>query len=372
MDDVRRARAAYVLQAADGSVQAQGEGDAELGDDALTIGSVTLSWLDADTAVAADYRITFDIWPSGRLVLSQFGRRFDTFREQLRLARNAGRVAGMLAHGVVMPEIFPGALLEGRAPRPADFQVYDTHVTIVPEGGDPFQVPHGALTDISVAEDPPAVALVTAHGRTVAGQLARRRDAFARAVTKARVAQAELLTDTTGQGGFTDGMGVPRSRIAGFDALLERFTAAERLECARTLCAKARGGEPHLGFVQLLDPEGDAVSAPQPLPEHWASFILVPAGRLVAAEILAGPSAATYVFEGALADVNRDLQSLHFRRGPLALTEAQAEITPSNPHRLALRRLEPLERLRAATRARIIHNEGWAAAIERALAAVEP
>ena len=44
-------------------------------------------------------------------------------------------------------------------------------------------------------------------------------------------------------------------------------------------------------------------------------------------EILAGPSAATYVFEAPIEDVNRDLQLLHFRRGALALTEAEAELT---------------------------------------------
>lgn len=364
---MRRARAAYVLHAADGTVQAEGEGDAELRDDALSIGDVTRSWLDADTATAADYRITLDLWPSGRLVLSQLGRRFDTFSEQLRLVRNAGRVAGLLAHGVAMPEVFPGALLEGAGPRPADFQVYATHVTVVPRDGDPFQVPLGTLTDVAVQEDPPAVALVTARERTVAGQLARKRDAFALAVARARDTQAKLLADTTGQSGFADGLGAPASRVAGFDALLERYTAADRLEGARTLCAEAQGDEPHLGFVQLLDPESDTAASPEALPEHWASFLLVPVGPLVVMEILAGPSAATYVFEGTLAEVNRDLQALHFRRGPLALTPAQAEITPQNPHRLALRRLEPLKRLRAATRARIIHSDGWAEALTRAL-----
>jgi hypothetical protein len=129
----------------------------------------------------------------------------------------------------------------------------------------------------------------------------------------------------------------------------------------------ARGGEPRLGFVRLLDPEGDHAAPAQPLPEHWSSFLLVPAGKLVVLEVLAGPSAATYVFEGAVEDVNRDLQLLHFRRGPLALNETQAAITPDNPYRLALRKLEPLKRLRAATRARIIHNDGWLAAMSAAL-----
>jgi hypothetical protein len=85
-------------------------------------------------------------------------------------------------------------------------------------------------------------------------------------------------------------------------------------------------------------------------------------------EILAGPGAATYVFRGEIGAVSRDLQALHFRRAPLALTPQQAEVTPANPHRLALRRLEPLIRLRACTTARIVHNEGWAAALTQALA----
>ena len=58
---------------------------------------------------------------------------------------------------------------------------------------------------------------------------------------------------------------------------------------------------------------------------------------------------------------------MHFRRAPLALTGEQAVPAPGNPHRLALRRLEPLKRLRAGMRARLIHGEGWSAALEGAL-----
>jgi hypothetical protein len=135
---------------------------------------------------------------------------------------------------------------------------------------------------------------------------------------------------------------------------------------ARRLLASASGDEPRLGFVQLLDPDADGLEAASPLPAHWASFLLVPTGGRVVLELLAGPRAATYVFEGAADTVNRDLQHLHFRRAALSLTAAQAEITPDNPHRLALRRLEPLQRLRAATRARIIHGENWNEALAAA------
>ena len=51
------------------------------------------------------------------------------------------------------------------------------------------------------------------------------------------------------------------------------------------------------------------------------------------------------------------------RRAPLALGDEQGTITLDNPHRLPLRRLEPLKRLRSVTVARIIHNERWNSAM---------
>ena len=119
--------------------------------------------------------------------------------------------------------------------------------------------------------------------------------------------------------------------------------------------------------MQLLDPDADATEPLPELPQNWASFLLVPVGPLTVLEILAGPSAATYVFEGAIQDVNRDLQLLHFRRAALALRGEEAELAPGNSYRLALRKLEPLQRLRAATRARIIHNDDWAGGLAKAL-----
>jgi hypothetical protein len=269
-----------------------------------------------------------------------------------------------------MPETFAGALLATAAVTPADVLVFDTHITVVPEGGDPFQLCLGALTRVSAGDDPPSVSLATGEAVTVVGQLARHRDQFLRAVNERRAAQAKLLAEVTGEPCFMDGLAVQRGRVASFDALVRRFVAPDRAECAATLLAAAAGGggEPRLGFVCLLDPDPDGVGGEVALPESWACFLLLPVNRLVAMEILAGPSAATYVFEGEIESIGVDLQALHLRRGPLALSEAEARITPDNPYRLALRKLEPLQRLRAATRARVIHSEGWADALRKALA----
>lgn len=333
-------------------------------DDGLSVGAITVAFLDADSLRAEDYRIEIGCWPGGTLMLDQLGRRFDTFAAELRRTRNQARVAGLLAHGVAMPEVFPGAVLGESGARPVECQVYDTHVTLVPADGDPWQVPLGALTGVEPAEEPPAVVLATDSGQTVIGQLARGRDEFYRAVTDRRDAQAKLLQSLTGSALFADGLGVERPRVPRFDALVERWTVPERAESAAAVLGAARGGEPRLGLVQLLDPDGEAC---QGLPEPWASFLLVPFGPLTVLEILAGPSAATYVFEAAIEEVNRDLQLLHFRRAALALQGKEAEPEAGNGYRLALRRLEPLRRLRAATRARLIHGDGWAGGWAKAL-----
>ncbi|MCE7960475.1 MAG: hypothetical protein DYH06_21450, partial [Acidobacteria bacterium ACB2] len=60
--------------------------------------------------------------------------------------------------------------------------------------------------------------------------------------------------------------------------------------------------------------------------------------------------------------VNRDLQSIHFRRRALALTEPEASAEAVRPYRLALRRL------RSALVARVVHAAGWKEGLARALA----
>jgi len=365
-DEPRRARAVFVLHGGGGAGAQQGEAEALIGDDGLTVGPVGIAFLDADTLRAADYRIELDLWPDGQLVLTQLGRRFDSFTRELRRVRNQARVAGLLAHGITIPETFPGALLGPAAPHPADLQVYDTHLTIVPEDADPWQLPLGALTAVGTQEDPPAVVLESGSTRTIFGQLARRRDECHRMVTQRLARQATLLAQITGQPGFADGVGIARGRVRGFDRLVERYTARERVECAAALLAAATD-EPRVGFVQLLDPDAEGLRSPSALPEHWTSFLLVPVGELTVLEILAGPGAATYVFRDAIDTVNYDLQNLHFRRAALALTPQQAELTPANPHRLTLRRLEPLKRLRTSMTARLIHDENWADALKRVL-----
>jgi hypothetical protein len=362
----RQASAGFVLLDGKDAVVEQGRGTAVIDDDQLSIGPLVVAFLDADAFRAADYQIAIDLWPGGRLLMNGLGRRFDTFARALAQARNRARVAGLLAHGLTSPEIFDGAVLDEPNPGRVEVHVYDTHVTIVPEAGLPWQVPFGAVTRVEVIEEPPAVVLREAATCTSLGWLARRRDALFALLSERVAAQRRLLIELTGQEGFADGLGLARSAVRDFDRSVAGFTAAARVEHARVVLATA-DAEPRVGFVRLLDPDEETVASPTVLPEHWASFVLVPIRGRTVLEILSGPSAATYVFGSAIDEVNRDLQLLHFRRAPLALSHEEARLTPHNPLRLALRALEPLRRLRGRTTARVVHNAGWESAFRAAI-----
>jgi hypothetical protein len=366
-DDTRQASGRYARLDPAGAVVEEGTGDAIVDDERLQVGPLVVAHLDADALRAADHRLEIDLWPHGRLIVTGLGRRFDTFTRALAQARHRARVEGLLAHGLGRPDVFAGAVLDERDPGRVEIHVYDTHVTLVPEPGVPWQVPFGALTRVEAIEAPPAIVLVEPSRRTTLGWLARHRDALLACLTDRVHAQRRLLAGLTGQEGFANGLGLPRQAIAEFDRLLARVTAPARVATARAVLAAA-DGEARLGFVRVLDPDDDTLEAAPPLPEHWAAFLLAPVRGRTVLEILSGPSAATYVFEAPIDDVNRDLQALHFRRAPLALANDAARLTPDNPLRLALRALEPLRRLRGATTARVRHDDTWVSAFSAARA----
>jgi hypothetical protein len=110
-DEPRRARAAWAVHDAAGHCTQRGTAEATIDDEGLGVGLARVAFVDTDALRAADYRIELDLWPAGRLVLSELGRRFETFTDALRRARSQARVAGLLAHAPAMPEVFEGAVL---------------------------------------------------------------------------------------------------------------------------------------------------------------------------------------------------------------------------------------------------------------------
>jgi hypothetical protein len=179
----------------------------------------------------------------------------------------------------------------------------------------------------------------------------------------------ERCARASGTPRFADGRAVPAGDLGlDFDRLLESWSAPERLEGALGIVKRAGPKGAAIGLAELLDPDDESLTARGPLPENTAAFLLATIAGKVVLELLSGPSAATYVFRGETAAVARDLASLHFRRRALALTDAETRGPAGRPYRLALRRLEPLRRLRAATTARVVHDERWADALASALA----
>jgi len=366
-DETRRALCCFETEGLPGA-SPSGEGEALVDDDGVGVGGVRAEFLDADTYTDERRVLTLGLHPSGQLRLSMLARRHETFSGALAEARDAARVRGLLAHGLGAPERFDGALLEPGPAREARLLVWPTHVTVVPAGSDPFQVPLGSVDEVRFVEGTWEVVLATRTGAFHFGRLARRTDAFARAVGKARAAMLQRCAKASGTRLFSDGRAVPATDLeADFERLLVSFSAPERLDGAREIVTRAGRDRCTLGLADLLDPDEEGLAARDELPENTAAFLLARAGGLVVLELLSGPSAATYVFRGTLADVARDLAEIHFRRRGLALSDTEALGPAGRPYRLALRRLEPMKRLRAATAARLIHAEGWSEALSKAL-----
>lgn len=365
--ETRRALCSFEAEGLAGA-PARGEGEALVDDDGVSVAGVRVEFLDADALTDERRVLTLGVHPAGTLRISMLARRHETFSKALAEARTDARLRGLLAHGLGVPERFDGAVLEPGPAADARLLVFPTHVAAVPAGTDPFQVPFGSVTDVSFTEGTWEVVLETPSGNVHFGRLARRTDAFARAVRKAREAMLERCAKASGTRLFADGRAVPATALGtDFERLLVSFSAPERLDGAREIVTRAGRDGCRLGLAELLDPDEDSLAAKEELPENTAAFLLATVGDRVVLELLSGPSAATYVFRGATDAIAADLAAIHFRRRGLALSEEETRGPAGRPYRLALRRLEPLKRLRAATAARVLHTEGWGESLNKVL-----
>ena len=282
VEETRRALCAFETEGLAGA-PAGGEAEAIVDDDGVSVGGVRVEFLDADTFTDERRVLELGLHPAGRLRISMLGRRHETFARALAGARDAARVRGLLAHGVGTPEPFDGALLEPGPPRDARLLVWPSHVTVVPAGGDPFQIPLGSVDEVRFVEGTWEIVLVTAAESFHLGRLARRTDAFARAVREARAAMLERCAKASGTGLFADGRAVPAGDLGpDFERLLVSFSAPERYDGAREIVKRAGRDRCHLGLAELLDPDEAGLAAQEELPENTAAFLLAASGGRVA------------------------------------------------------------------------------------------
>jgi len=369
VEETRRALCAFETDGLEGA-PAHGESEALIDDDGVSVGGLRVDFLDADSFTDERRVLTLGLHPAGALRISMLARRHETFAKALGEARDAARVRGLLAHGLGSPEVFDGALLEPGPARGARLLVWPTHVAVVPAGGDPFQVPFGGVTDVKFTEVTWEVVLDAPGGPFHFGRLGRRTDTFARSVRAARSAMLERCASASGIRLFSDGRAVSASALGSdFERLLEAWSAPERLDGAREIVRRAGRERSAIGLAELLDPDEEGLAAKVELPKNTAAFLLAEVRDRVVLELLAGPSAATYIFRGTREEVGTDLAALHLRRRGLALARADEAGPAGRPYRLALRRLEPLKRLRASTLARVVHDARWPESLAKALGA---
>lgn len=399
-----RATGEHTLADSAGKAVSDGQAEFRLFADRLQVAPRTqvpfdVEFLDVDAVRSADYSITLSLWPEGRLVLQKLGRLWESFAAALLDARDDAAIHGVLAHGLVEKARFDGAIADAESPVAAWLRLYPTHLAAMPRGGLPLQVPWSTVEEVRFEASSYSVTLRAGATTHRIGQLARRTEAFRNSCEEARREQQERIVLAVTPhlpslspvasrrltGAFQDGLGVAKSVLeaaasGSFDGLLERLASGERLERARRLATASHPGLARVGIVELLDAEepanrgsgeDEATAASEgqmrPLGENLAAFLITPiaAAPVVALELLCGPAAATYVFQApagdpadGLAAINADLQTIHFRRAVLALSESQAAGPAGRPYRLALRAVPAVARLRAATLSRIAHGSG--------------
>ena len=176
-----------------------------------------------------------------------------------------------------------------------------------------------------------------------------------------------MLAKYTSRSGFADGVGMPRDRISGFDALLDAAAAPERLDGARCILAAptaaSRASASSSCSIRTRSQQA-AVAACRRTGRascscRWASascwrFSLARRrdvrfrGRHRHRE--PRPAATAFPTRGPRDDAERRPRS---RRTTRTASRSGGS--------------QPLQRLRAATRARVVHDSRWAEALNDVL-----
>lgn len=322
----------------------------EVGEAGLDLPDRLLSWLDVDDVVEGDHEVRLHT-PDGDLTLTHLGTGFDRFVEALHAARGPVRRAA-LAQATGHPRGVFTARVGGRT----DLFVHDGALVVEPRPGPTTVLPLPMLTEVrrsgyEITFVPRVLDPVALRG------FGARTDELLEVVDRART---DLRAATAAAAAAWD------PALAGFDApdgwALDRHTAGRwweplraavarsaRAEEAETLAARA-GEALRIGVYT----DGGRGALP---------FVLAPVGDRVAVEAVDADDRATFVFETADVErLNAVLLLTTFRREAIFLPEV--DLGRWAP---AVRCLEPVRWARAALRARVVHDQGWAAGIDAAL-----
>jgi hypothetical protein len=319
-------------------------------DEGLHLDDRLVSWLDADDVVASDHAVRF-VTPTGDVELTHLGAGFDRFVEAVHAARGPVRRAA-LAQATGEPR----AVFTSRAGGRSDLFVHDGVLVVEPRPGLPTVLPLPLLLD--VRRDGYALTFVMRAVPSVTlGGFGARTDELLDAVAAAR---ADLRAATMAAAAGWD------AALAGYDApdgwALDRAEAGRWWGPLRSAVGRAaRAEQAELLANRAADrlrigvhTDGGRTALP---------FLLAPVGDRVVVEAVDADDRATFVFRTDDVDrLNAVLLLTAFRREALYLPDDQlGRWAP------AVRCLDTVRWARSILHARVVHDAGWATAVEAAL-----
>lgn len=412
--------AEFDLLEANGQVAEHGAGpcsievDAEARTAALQITGPAPFRLDFDDvdAVAADGDIAVRISLAGGLVLrlTRLGNRCEQLLRELRTAWRDHAVERLRLGEATPPVIFEAEVTRGGKTSLAELRVHATRLTVLPEQGEPFAQPLGALGQVAFDEASYSVDFTASEGAWRAGKLGKQTDPFLRLVeerrgalhTRGQKALAQLLPSYDSLTLRRIGALLPDGAVASagaldaikpgtFAALAHAAAATNALEKSLAeLQQRAKQGEAAVCIAESRSPsdvaeepppaepdageeQGEPGPPPNPALEGRTIGLVFPLadGKVLAVEVGGHAGKATYLFRATNNLTARQLLAdwgqLDFKREPLYLAEDKLCAGPHGSWRMALRRSEPLKRLRAAFLGRVAHGSAWSKNLDKQL-----
>ncbi|MFN7990860.1 MAG: hypothetical protein U0R44_01745 [Candidatus Micrarchaeia archaeon] len=376
-----------------------GEGKASVSGEALSVSPssgepIYLSLRDILGISPADYKVSLAL-PSGTLVLSGLGYRYEDFVRELSKKRNELTLKDMLMADTLkmggVTTSYSYTPLGGKESKgTCEARVYETSLVILPDSGELVRLPFCELAEMK--QDGFAIILTNAYGDSLTlSAMGRLLDPFRKALSDADNALSlkaqALLKDAAPDVAppliakaarlMKDGKAASRKDLdaispslwAGLQKKIEaaglkdEYASLERMAQKDAMC---------IGIKRSLmgDMEGEYVWFLAPIRSRNAVAM-----EATSAE---GSGKATYIFrvmdraafqrkpdsigEGLpafLAKVNRCMIGINFRREPIYVSDDQLGDPKYSGYRFSIARLDALRDLRSLFIGRVIHNESW-------------
>ncbi len=350
---------------------------------------------DIDVFQPGDYEIRLSLWTGHAIRLTHFAKAFQDLERQLRDAYRDRLVKCLLVSDLDEVARFTGqvdlASADRRCSGLAEIRLYESNLAVLPDAAVGFQWRLADIDGVEFDERNYAVVFVQGGERLTVGRLAKRTGELADRV-RSRITALNQRTARTLRALFPflspeqfpqvaalmrEGRSAPIARLRSIHHLIDSVLMDKVVDAAlepyvKTLMARSTAEGWYAGFKVIRQEAADADAEGLEV-LYWFFFPIAAGGGApthLAWEATSRGGRATYVFrldagqsiEATVAEIDRGLASLNFRREPIYLDDRTLESELRYRHyAIAQRKVPELGRVRRAFVGRAIHTstDSW-------------